>query len=212
MLGALVGLKAEAKLLRMLLPDAPIAVSGATFEGARQAMDRLRQAGVTSLLSFGCSAGLSPDVRAGSVQVAAWVDVDGVTYETDPALRVRFGADLPEALGDGLCHSDTLVVTAAEKEALYKRSGCLAVDMESGLVAQSGLPFAVLRVVCDDARRDLPPVACDVLAGGRISVPRLIGGLARQPGQIGALIALGREAARAQQSMKAFLTHLAVPA
>ncbi|AQS88531.1 hypothetical protein NCH01_17940 [Neoasaia chiangmaiensis] len=208
MLGALVGLTAEARLLRKVLPEAPIAVSGATLDGARRALATLRAAGATELLSFGCAAGLSPAMRPGAILVPERVCVHGRHYTANAALRRRFGADRADVVTAGLLQSDVLVETAREKAALFAESGCVAVDMESGLVAESGLPFAVLRVVCDDAARDLPPVACDVLSAGKISVPRLVGGLLRQPGQIGALMALGREAAVARKSMASFLRGL----
>jgi len=77
--------------------------------------------------------------------------------------------------------------------------------MESGFVARAGQPFAVLRVVCDDSKRDLPPAARDVLAEGRISPLKLLRSLARRPGQIGDLMALGRDAKIARDEMARFL-------
>lgn len=205
MLGALVGLTAEAKLLRARLPHCAIAVSGATREGAERGIAALKRAGATQLLSFGCAAGLSPLLKPGTILVPDWVDVDGRRFQTDLTLRNRFGAEQAGAKHGGLRHSDDLIVTAADKALLFAETHCLGVDMESGLVAQAGLPFAVLRVICDDVARDLPPVAQDVLAEGRISIPRLLSGLARKPNQIGALMALGREAGIARKAMKSFL-------
>lgn len=207
-LGALVGLTAEARLLRAACPDMPIAVSGATLSGARRAMSALLRAGVREVLSFGCAGGLSCDVAPGAVVVPEWVSVGGVRHAADDRLRARFGSGLPGVFGGGLLHSDVLVATAAEKARLAAQSACLAVDMESGLVAESGLPFVILRVVCDDAGRDLPPVAASVIEDGGISAVRLVRGLWARPGQIGALIAMGREAAIAQRAMKRHLVAL----
>jgi len=206
MLGILVGLKAEARLIRPYCPDSLIAISGATAEGARQGVERLLAAGATALLSFGCAAGLAPDLRPGALIIPQWVLVDGRPAKTDGALSRRFGVGQTGVLHGGLLHSDELIATAAEKTSLHARTGCLAVDMESGVVARAGLPFAVLRVVCDDSHRDLPPAACDVLKGGGISPLKLAASLMRQPGQIPALMALGRDAAAAQKAMKAFLS------
>ncbi|GAJ27559.1 phosphorylase family protein [Acidomonas methanolica] len=205
MLGALVGLTAEAKILRDVFPAMPVAVSGATEAGARKGVAALRRNGATALLSFGCAAGLKPELGPGAILVPEWVESGGRRHEADPGLRRRFGAGRPGVVGGGMVHSPVIVATAAEKAALALRSGGAAVDMESGVVAESGLPFGVLRVVCDDAARDLPPVARDVLAGGRISPWRLMAGLARAPGQIGGLIALGRDAARARREIARFL-------
>lgn len=205
MLGALVGLRAEAKILKAAFPTCLIAISGATKEGAARGVASLKRAGARELLSFGCAAGLSPDVSPGTVFVPDWVNVGGTHRLADSALSARFGGGLAEARHGGLLHSDHLVTRASEKARLYAETGCQALDMESGVVAETGMPFAVLRVVCDDSTRDLPSVACDILAAGKISVRRLVGGLLRQPGQITDLIALGRDASMAHGAMQKFL-------
>lgn len=208
MLGVLVGLKAEARLIRPFFPDAPIAISGATGPGARRGVDRLVSAGATKLLSFGCAAGLAPGSCPGMLIVPDWVYVAGKRHMTDPALSVRFGQALPRVSRNGVLHSDHLVATAGEKDCLYRGTGCEAVDMESGFVALTGLPFAVLRVICDGSNRDLPPAALDVLSAGRISPVRLLKSLFCFPGQIGELISLGRDASVARSAMTAFLPSL----
>ncbi|NVN03416.1 MULTISPECIES: nucleoside phosphorylase-I family protein [Asaia] len=205
MLGVLVGLKAEARLIRARCPDAMVAISGASAAGAQAALARLLEAGATRLLSFGCAAGLAPDLMPGALVIPQWVLVNGSRIKTDAALSREFGVGEPGVLHGGILHSDGLVATAADKAALHAQTGCLAVDMESGFVANTGLPFAVLRVVCDDSKRDLPPAARDVLAEGRISPFKLIRSLVRQPGQIGDLMALGRDAKTARDEMARFL-------
>jgi adenosylhomocysteine nucleosidase len=80
------------------------------------------------------------------------------------------------------------------------------VDPETGAVLRAararGLPFAVLRAVCDPASRDLPPAALAALdpAGG-IGLLGVLRALARQPAQLGALFALGRDASAARRSL-----------
>lgn len=209
MLGILVGLKQEARLARQFFPEAKIALSHACEVGARRALLSLREAGVTELLSFGCSGALDAALPPGSVQVAEYVQVDGENYRADPALSARFGA-AQAAVREGILHSPVMIGTATEKAALFSRTGCHAVDMESGLVARSGLPFAVLRVICDEAGRDLPPAAVEGLKEGQVYVPALLGSILRHPFQIGALIGLGRDAARAHKAMAQFLRGLPV--
>jgi len=204
MLGVLAGLKAEARVVRAVWPEVPIALSGATRAGAERALAALRRAGVTEVLSFGCAAGLSPDLGPGAVVVPSRVRVGGKDVAVAAGLRARF-LGLGVVPGE-ILHSDDVVVTAAEKARLFAATGCVAVDMESGVVAVSGLPFAVLRVVCDDVRRDLPPAAVDVVAGGGAIDPlRLAWSLMRRPGQIGTLMALGRDAATARRAMAAYV-------
>lgn len=205
-LGALVGLREEARILRRFLPDAPIAVSNATAEGAERGVGLLLAAGATRLLSFGCAGGLSPDVGPGTVVVAGHVRAGETTFAAEPALSEAFGAS--RARQGDILHSDRLITTAEEKARLFAGTGCIAVDMESGAVARTGKPFAVLRVVCDDSRRDLPPVARLALEEGRVRPPALLASLLRRPGQIPSLIALGRDAADARAAMADFLRAL----
>ncbi|POS63155.1 phosphorylase family protein [Parasaccharibacter apium] len=207
MLGVLAGLRQEARLARRFFPGAKIALSHACETGARQALQVLQDEGVTALLSFGCSGALDAVLPPGSVQVAEYVQADSEHYRADPALSARFGA-AQAAVRGGILHSPVMIGTAREKADLFSRTGCHAVDMESGLVARSGLPFAVLRVICDDAGRDLPPAAREGLKDGRVHVPALLGSILRHPVQIGALIGLGRDAARAHQAMADFLETL----
>jgi len=108
----------------------------------------------------------------------------------------------PGALfGDG-----AILATSAAKAALHARTGAAAVDLESAAVARAaarhGLPFAVLRAVCDPAGRDLPRAALIALdSQGRIGTLRIAAAILSRPGDIPALIALGRDAARARHAL-----------
>lgn len=203
MLGVLAGLKQEATVIRRYLPDAPVVLSNATPEGARRGVERLLAAGATTLLSFGCAGSLSPDAPPGTVIVADHVRFEGRDIVCDPELSRAFGSTC--ARRGGVLHSDTLVELGLEKAWYFSETRCLAVDMESGVVADAGVPFAVLRVVCDDATQDLPPAVKTSVKNGAIHIPGLLGSLMRHPLQIGGLIRLGREAAIAQKAMASFL-------
>ncbi|GAN69642.1 phosphorylase family protein [Acetobacter orleanensis] len=208
--GILVGLKAEARLIRHVFPHAAIAASGATRTGAQREAARLASCGADCLLSFGLAAGLDPAFPPGTLIVPERVMAWGIPYPCDPTLRHILGAGLPEVRGNALLHSDTVVLDAAEKAHLFTTSQCAALDMESGFLAraaeEAGLPFGALRVVCDPATRSLPPVAGTVLSpDGGLDIKALLGSLLRHPGQISGLISLGKDAGRARAAMLAFL-------
>lgn len=208
--GILVGLKAEARLVRKVFPHAAIAASGATRAGAEREAARLAQCGVNCLLSFGLAAGLEPGLPAGSIVIPDTVVDHAERWKCDPTLRHILGGELNGVRGGGLLHSDDVVLDAAHKAALYAHFNCAALDMESGFLAraaqETGLPFAVLRVVCDPAERSLPPVAATVLSpDGGLNIGALLRSLLRDPRQIAALIRLGRDATQARRNMISFL-------
>jgi adenosylhomocysteine nucleosidase len=71
------------------------------------------------------------------------------------------------------------------------------------VAARHGLPFAVVRVICDPAGRALPPLALAALDGqGRIGAGRVLGSLLRHPGQVPALLELARDAWRARATLR----------
>ena len=203
-IGFIVGLQAEAALLRPLGDAVTVAIGGATRQGTHEAVSRLIRDGVSHLVSFGLAGGLDPAARAGDVLVPSRVVFDGQDYFPDLALCARLGGMTPGAL----LHSDIVVATAAEKSALHLASLCTALDMESGVVAQAAqaarLPFAVLRAICDPVERDLPPAAMAALGpDGRLAIPTILFSLLRGPMQIPGMLALARDAAAARRALTA---------
>ncbi|MBS0981202.1 phosphorylase family protein [Acetobacter thailandicus] len=208
--GILTGLKAEVKFLRPAFPHAAIAASGATSAGAQRETARLIATGPDCLLSFGLAAGLDPALPPGTVIVPQAVHAWGETFECDPDLRHILGATRPDCYGGTLLHSDDVVLEATEKARLFAETHCASLDMESGFMArqarEAGIPFAVLRVVCDPATRSLPAAAgCVLSPKGGLKIGALLASLARNPSQIAGLIALGGDAARARKAMQQFL-------
>ena len=202
MLGVVVGLAAEAEVARRLCTT--VAVGGGDPAGAMQAAERLVEDGARGLISFGLAGGLSPNLNAGSVIVPEGViDPAGHRWRADAGLSTRLGA-----VGGWLLAASDIIATRAAKRLAWQQSGAVAADLESGAVAEvaarHGLPFAVLRAVCDPADRDLPPAALTALdPAGRIRPGALLQSLIRFPGQLPALVALGREANQARQALLA---------
>jgi adenosylhomocysteine nucleosidase len=207
-IGVVVGLAFEAHLARRL--GWPVAIGGGTSDGATQAAQRLVDAGATALLSLGIAGALDPSLRPGAVLIPATV-VSGTQRHS--ANRV-----LAERLGGTTWHiivgADAVVPTPQQKARLREQTGAAALDMESGAVARvaaaSGLPFAVLRVICDPAERTLPPAALIAPdAHGSIRVRRVCHSLIVQPGQLPALIALAIDAAKARRALATHIRRLA---
>ena len=193
------GLEAEARLARRW--GLPVAVGGGTAAGAARAAASLAP-DVRAIVSFGLAGGLNPGLRPGAVLVPRTVcDADGA-WTTDDALNAALGG----CTGHVLLGGGSVLATVAEKAA--HAAGADAVDLESAAVARvaarHGLAFAALRAVCDDAHRALPHAALVALdARGRIGMVRVIGAALAHPGELAALVALARDAARARAALVA---------
>jgi hypothetical protein len=94
----------------------------------------------------------------------------------------------------------------SEKRALHAESGAAAADMESHIVgriaAESGLPFAILRVIVDPAERRLPPAALvGMRSDGAIDFRAVLTSLAASPGQLPAVMRLTVDTGRARATL-----------
>ena len=199
-IGFVVGLAAEARLLDMT--GCAVEIGGGTAPGAARAVAGLigRKAG--AIISFGLAGGLNPALPPGALLIPEAVLDGGTLFHCD--------AELLRLLGGATCKStvaeQAVVATVARKQALFAQTGADAVDLESGAVARAaagaGIPFAVLRAVADPAARDLPPAALVALSGtGRIGLLSVLASVLKQPGQIPALLAVGRDAAKARGAL-----------
>ena len=176
------------------------------------------RAGAVGLISFGLAGGLDPTLRPGTIVIATEVlcqpghDEGTHASATTQAIR-RFPTDaalsrlLGGATGHTMLGTDIIVTRADAKRVLWQTIGAAAVDLESGAVArvatEHGLPFAVLRAICDPAERDLPPAALIALdRHGAIGLARVIGSVLAHPAQLPALLALAADAAAARRSLR----------
>jgi adenosylhomocysteine nucleosidase len=199
-IGVVVGLSAEAKIARRL--DWRVAIGGGTADGAQEAADCLIGAGVGALVSFGLAGALDPALRPGTVIVPCSVVLDGVSYPADPELAHRLGGATPHVL----LAAAQIAMGAAAKRSLRAATGAAALDLESGAVARAasalGLPFAVLRAICDPAERCLPRAVLAALdAHGVIAARRVLASLAAHPGQLPGLLRLGADAIAARRAL-----------
>jgi len=120
-------------------------------------------------------------------------------WETDPAWRDFMLQRLPGARAGAIYGSDDMVLDALAKAKLRGQGGAALVDMESHVAAKvaaaRGLPFGVVRVVSDKATTSLPEaVRVGLAEDGRMDLMAVLGALARAPGQLPALIRVGRDA------------------
>ena len=155
-----------------------------------------------ALVSFGLAGGLSPALTSGDIVVPASVLLHGRRIPTDASVSAALGGTTCDALLAG----DAVVASVAGKAERWAGTRADAVDLESGAVANAAaravVPYGVLRAVCDPADRPLPPAAVAALdRSGGIGMLRLAGSILLQPGQLGGLIRLSGDAAKARRAL-----------
>jgi adenosylhomocysteine nucleosidase len=196
MLGILCGIESEAVLARRI-DGAQIACAGARPQKARWLARQLIKNGARRLRSFGVAGGLEPGLPIGAMVIGTQVQSLDAAWDCHSAWINQLTQKVPEAHCGPVWGSEYLVSTTHDKRALYERSRCLIVDMESQCAAQiaaeSNVPFAVVRVVCDTSDMEMPPMVIEAIAeDGKINITNALWSLLRHPGQIPGLIGVGR--------------------
>jgi len=211
-IGIVVGVKTEAALLRRAERRglATVALSGADSARAAAAAQRLAEAGVGGLLSFGLCGGLDPALAPGDLLLPeAVVSAAGDLYPTDTDWRTALTSLLPEAVqrrarGGRLLAIDAIVTEPAHKRTLGQRHAALGVDLESLAVGKTaaahGLPFLVVRACSDGLEDRLPPsLARATAADGGLRLGPLLGAAA---GDTRALLRLASHSRRALATLR----------
>jgi adenosylhomocysteine nucleosidase len=223
------GMKREARALRR---DGVSVVVGGTDPARLEAeLEEGVAGGATAILSMGLAGALAPRLKVGDWVVGTlspvgmerreWSVGAGKARAPDrksdlqPTARkeasrewiARIAGILPGAV-IGRIHADgKLVVTTEQKETLHFDTRALACDMESHVAARvaerHGLPFAVARVISDEADTSLPLAATKAMGSkGGVNLGGVLLGLLRKPWQLFALIALGLAAGAAMKVLK----------
>jgi adenosylhomocysteine nucleosidase len=188
-----------------------LGLSGVGPKQARIAAEGLLGRGCTALLSWGCAGGLSPQAQPGHLLLPSKVlTPEGSEYGVDSMWHDRLMRSLSAhflTLDGALAATGMMLTTSLEKQILYKKTGAVAVDMESAaiaaLAAEAGLPFAVIRAVADNAVSGIPAcVGNSMDHRGHVLMSRLMACLALRPWQWPGLLRLGRRFHLAQATLK----------
>jgi hopanoid-associated phosphorylase len=194
----------------MLNDGTLVAVSG-MGAAAADASRALVEAGATALVSWGMAGALDPGLQAGDVCLPSEVvGADGTLFPTarhwrEP-LAALIGAQRRVFCGR-LLTSSQAIGTVSAKDAAFRRTGAAAVDMESSLVARvaalHGMPFIAVRVIVDTAADAVPSAVLAASHAGQVHLGRLLWGLVLAPGDLAALIRLGKRYRVATRSLVA---------
>jgi hopanoid-associated phosphorylase len=191
------GLAAEAKIARAA--GFSVVLGAGDRDRTRALVERVA-ADTDCLVSFGIAGGLAPNLEPGTVIVSGVV----VSNDRHWLVAARYRRQLSgfaRALGaiEGpVLGATAIVATRAEKQRAWAKTGAVAVDLESEIVADTattlGIPFIVLRAIADSAHRDLPPAALIPLrTDGTPQFHRVFAEVLRRPFQISEIVALAQE-------------------
>ncbi len=212
MIGVVTGLKSEIAVLEAAWKGDAFAyfAAGGSAARAAEAARRMATQGATLLISAGVAGALDPAARPGDLVLAgAVIAPDGRSYGADTAWRGKIAATLgPGARWDApkILGNDAAVLNVRVKADLFRRTGAVAVDMEShGLAAaaaSAGIPFIVLRVIADPAERAIPEAA---LAGmkpdGSVDPVAVLLRLFPTPWKLPGLLRLAAESRQAHEAL-----------
>ena len=194
-----------------------VAYSGAGSENARNAAELLVSQGATRLISWGCAAGISPELVSGDLVItnrcisaqhtiieddSAWLSSVNLTLL--PSLKLNHGL---------LAESLQIVGTMTEKQAINLATNAIALDMESIAVAKVAktlrIPFLIVRAIADPLNMNLPQAVSYALdSQGIVNLPKLFTYLLTHPGELPELIKLGLRFNKAQKTLKLVASQL----
>jgi hypothetical protein len=165
------------------------------------------------VISAGVCGALDPRLRPGDLVLPdVVVGAEGARYPVDGAARARLAASAPGAAGGALVTTAVVVATPEAKDALGRRTGAVAVDMESAAIlaaaARAGHRALAVRGVSDAAGEHLPPELLPVIGpDGRLRLPAVLGLIGR-PRALPRAFALGRATRRALDAVAGALATL----
>ena len=154
------------------------------------------------LVSLGTAGALAPGLQPGDLLLPRSITSGAETFRVADEWRDHWQAALAaagvQACDLPLLQSEGVIHAVAAKRTLYADSGCVAVDMESGLLArfaaEADVPYLVARVVVDPAERTVPCAAVAAIGQyGGLNIGSLLLALARRPREIAGMMQLSRD-------------------
>jgi len=200
---AVVGMAFEARIAARL--GVPV-VCGGDGKHLERSLARAMAAGCKGLISFGVAGGLAPGLAPGTCIIGSSVIDEGQERPTDARWSQRLRRIIPDTAYGPLLGVRQPIALANDKSALHEKTGALAVDMESHVVAraaaQHGVPLAAIRVVVDPVERTIPRSA---LAGtrpdGTIDPLAVVRSLMRHPRDLVGLVRMSLDARAARATL-----------
>ena len=124
-------------------------------------------------------------MHAGDSAIYARVVDASHAFDLDPDMVDELSRALPQAMVVNACTTKRVITTVETRTVLAQRFNADVVDMEGTPLAEAltarGVRFGMVRVVSDDASRDLPPIEDAIDAEGRLQPMPVALAFARKP-------------------------------
>lgn len=181
---------------------------------AASAVMRSEHEPVNICISSGLAGGLRPAYPVGHVLAAQSVfsenlrnDSESRLIESSAAL-ISFAAESDAVVVSRFFTANHAVGSAEEKHLLSAKAD--AVEMESFEILREaraeGIPAVAIRAISDTLDEDLPLDMGEILTEeGHVSIPRVLGQVARHPQSLPGLLRLGQNSKRAAENLAQFL-------
>lgn len=159
------------------------------------------------LISFGVSGGLAPELEPGACVIGSSIISSTGTHATDRLWSKRLVDILPNTVFGPLMGVPEPVADPTAKRALYVKTGAVAVDMEShivaGVAAARGLPMIAIRVITDPAKRAIPKTAIAAMRhDGTVDVMAMMRSLIKTPSDLAGLFRVAMDARAARSTLR----------
>lgn len=197
--------------------DVGVLLTGAGPRPAAAAVAKAIRSGngpIHGCISSGLAGALRSEYRIGQVLAARAVfsetvpdDSTSRVLESSEAL-ISFADECGATVVDRFYSAGRVIARAVDKKHLGAAAD--AVEMESfeifRLAQGCGIPAVAIRAVSDAAEEDLPVDMNEVFSmNGQLSIPRVLGQVARHPHSLPGLWRLGQQSKRAAESLARFL-------
>jgi len=187
-----------------------VACSGAGPSNASKASQLLIEKGAKRLVSWGCAAALSSDLKPGDLVLPKQLQTENkqlLSIDSDWLENTTKQLSALSPNNGLLAESSIIVAESSAKIAIQQQSQAIAVDMESIAVAQIAIehkiPALVIRCIADPVDMSLPKAVSYALnEQGDVVLSKLLWFLLTHPSELPGLIKLGLHFNAAKNKLK----------
>jgi hopanoid-associated phosphorylase len=200
---AVVGLPFEARLAGDVCAQI---ICGADGQNLAASLTHSITSECHGLISLGVAGGLLPNLAPGTCVVGSEILWGSARLQTDERWSRSLLEVIPHSISGKILGVPRPIAYVDAKHILYKKTGALAVDMESHIVASvaaaNGLRFAAIRVIADPANHSLPQVALGAIRqNGTVNIAQMILSLLTHPRDLFSLAQTARDAFTARVAL-----------